>query len=231
MKFKKGDKVKIIKDDNYKYDMSDSPNIGKEHVIVSVDESNMPYFYRVDGLPEMWSDEELELVEEKRNMSKFNVGDKVRVRKDLTNDRYFGEDGSRNSVVDGMLKFKGEVVTISKVRPNDGYFIEEDSWVWVDGMFENDVVIEDAIKTFTYKDIKEGDMITFEDGEEEETEMCWSCGNVVTDSHHGLENDMDEIVKIERKTVVYEKPIEVKEMTIEEISKALGYAVAVKGDK
>lgn len=64
---------------------------------------------------------------------KFKVGDKVRVRKDLEVDKWYGDD----SVVDEMLQMRGKEVTISRII-NSEYKILEDfgGWCWTDEMFE-----------------------------------------------------------------------------------------------
>ena len=71
---------------------------------------------------------------EKRIM-KYKVGDKVRVRENLsTEERY---DGCW--VVPSMTVFLGKTVTIRKVRENTNrYEIEEDhgTWSWTEEMFE-----------------------------------------------------------------------------------------------
>lgn len=66
---------------------------------------------------------------------KYKVGDKVRVREDLSTDKRY--DGC--NVTPSMTVFLGKTVTIHKVREAiNRYEIEEDyeKWNWTDGMFE-----------------------------------------------------------------------------------------------
>lgn len=62
---------------------------------------------------------------------KYKVGDKVKVRPDLSIKDYGTE-----CAIEEMLSFKGEHVTISQVNVDD-YFIEEDDgqFYWTDEMF------------------------------------------------------------------------------------------------
>ena len=89
----------------------------------------------------------------------FKVGDKVRVRKDLKENNYYG--GAR--FLFGMVRLIGKIVTIEQVMENSRrYYIKEDSenWCWTDEMLEK---IE-----YTYEDLKKapiGTKITFENGE------------------------------------------------------------------
>lgn len=87
---------------------------------------------------------------------KFKVGDRVRVRKDLKYNSFYG--GVR--VNDEMINNKGKILTIIGI---DGrtYLMEGSSWFWTDEMFENKV-------EYTYEDLKKspiGTKITFENGE------------------------------------------------------------------
>ena len=71
---------------------------------------------------------------EKRVM-KYKVGDKVRIREDLSTEKIYG--GCR--VVPSMTVFLGKTVTIHKVRENlNRYEINEDDrvWNWTEEMFE-----------------------------------------------------------------------------------------------
>lgn len=106
--------------------------------------------------------ESVRKTEKERYEMKYKVGDKVRVRRDLKNDVSYG---SRHTVEE-MMDYKGNVVTISEVRPNH-YKIEEDEeeWNWTDEMFEglveDEMTAEEAIKTL-------GDMC--------DKESCRDCG-------------------------------------------------------
>ena len=70
-------------------------------------------------------------------MSKFKVGDKVRVRSDLNgNDKYYNEDKSTcDCCVDEIIDLRGKVVTIKEVGTTGKYRICEGSYSWVDEMF------------------------------------------------------------------------------------------------
>jgi hypothetical protein len=65
---------------------------------------------------------------------KYKVGDKVRVRNDLVDQKFYGEI----NYVSDMDEWKGKVVTISFVD-DDYYEIEEDKqiWYWSAEMFED----------------------------------------------------------------------------------------------
>ena len=85
---------------------------------------------------------------------KFKVGDKVRVRKDLKYNSFYG--GIR--VNDEMVNNKGKILTIIGI---DGrtYLMEGSTWFWTDEMFEN--------KKYTYEDLKKspiGTRLIFENG-------------------------------------------------------------------
>lgn len=68
---------------------------------------------------------------------KYKVGDKVKVRNDLVVNETYG-DGCRFR--SDMARYKGQVVTISRVFDVDGFYkIKDDfsNWSWVDEMFED----------------------------------------------------------------------------------------------
>lgn len=71
---------------------------------------------------------------------KYNVGDKVRVRRDLESRKYEGTPYG-DSVTKEMLAFRGKTVTIKECFQK--YYLEEDNqrWYWVDGMFEDEAVL------------------------------------------------------------------------------------------
>ena len=67
---------------------------------------------------------------------KYKVGDKVKVREDLSTDKMY--DGCY--VTPSMILFLGKTVTIRKVRWSiNRYEIKEDlgAWNWTDEMFES----------------------------------------------------------------------------------------------
>lgn len=80
---------------------------------------------------------------------KFKVGDKVRVREDLMISKSY--DGGW-IFVERMAKYRGEVVTISRVR-GSGYHIEEDGGDcgWGEDMFEPDIAKDNEKKKKTFK--------------------------------------------------------------------------------
>lgn len=83
--------------------------------------------------------------EETKPRFKFKVGDKVRVRKDLTNKIYYMDDNPKRGcfALSSQVKMGGEVVTITECKSNNHfnyYFVEGSSLMWTDGMFEDEVV-------------------------------------------------------------------------------------------
>lgn len=73
-------------------------------------------------------------------MFKFKVGDKVRVRRDLCEEKiYHREEDSKMCIVavSDMIKFAGKIVTIDKIL-GDKYCIKECGYhYWTDEMFES----------------------------------------------------------------------------------------------
>lgn len=76
--------------------------------------------------------------------AKYKVGDRVRVKMDLVEDRMYGTD----LFIDSMKEFLGKTVTIESKREDGGeeYLIKEDSHkkdyercFWTPEMFEGDV--------------------------------------------------------------------------------------------
>ena len=63
---------------------------------------------------------------------KYKIGDKVRIKEDLVANQWFGDD----VFTPEMASYKGQVVTITKIRENK-YVIEEDhgDWHWTEEMF------------------------------------------------------------------------------------------------
>lgn len=70
-------------------------------------------------------------------MARYNVGDMVRVRHDLTNNTAY------NGVyaVDNMERFSGKMVKIAEIIDDptrDMYYIENSRWIWTNSMFEEE---------------------------------------------------------------------------------------------
>jgi len=87
-------------------------------------------------------------------MSKYQVGDKVRVRSDLIIDEGYGG----TFFISVMKQYCGKILTISHVNPGD-YKVEENDWYWSDEMFE-----EKVENMFTKKDLKTGMIATCRNG-------------------------------------------------------------------
>ena len=65
---------------------------------------------------------------------KYKIGDKVRVRTDLIEDKIYGAE----KFISSMCKFKGKICTIKEIC-NKRYVFEEDAdeWYWSDEMLED----------------------------------------------------------------------------------------------
>lgn len=76
---------------------------------------------------------------------KYKVGDKVKVRSDLEENKGYG--GWYTS--EGMVKMRGEIVTIIGVK-SSSYELEENNFRWTDEMFEgledDELTAEEAIR-------------------------------------------------------------------------------------
>ena len=162
---------------------------------------------------------------------RFYKGKKVRVKNNLRNIEDF-----RGGLIPSMEEFEGKIVTITNVYDNKVHIKEDDDgYVWDLRAFEE--------LSFNKDDIKEGDIITLRNGDrllidadKDVSDLSGKNNNPVY-SLYCFENDMTyrdgnsnyDIVKVERPveySIVYDKEA-VREMTVEEISKALGYEVKV----
>lgn len=87
---------------------------------------------------------------------KYKIGDKVRVRDDIEAFKEYKMDGSKNLawVTPGMLKFRGETLTITKIDRYGMYSVNEDNgdWCWVDEMFSG--LVTDRLKVIITTDGK-----------------------------------------------------------------------------
>ena len=164
---------------------------------------------------------------------KFKVGDRVRIRKDLKEGHMF-----KVYVDEEMEEFKGKIVCIDKVNEDDEfYFIKEDDneWEWTEDMFENTIkptkeeLFKMPIGTIIKTD-REYNNVFVKVGEND------FCNDDVDHIEYNDVNDDlslecfgNKIIEIQEPTykTIYKADEEVKEMTIAEIEKELGYPIKV----
>lgn len=162
---------------------------------------------------------------------KFKVGEKVKIKKNLKKGY-----GFKYYVADEMEKFKGKTVTIYSVN-SEAYRIEEDnmSWDWTEDMFEGLAIItkEELFKmpigTKITTDLEENNIFV----KVGENDFCNNdCDHIEYDNiKEDLSLDYYEgkIIEIQEPnyTTIYKEDKQVKEMTIAEIEKELGYPIKV----
>ena len=163
---------------------------------------------------------------------KFKVGEKVKIKKNLK-EGY----GFKYYVADEMEKFKGKTVTIYSVN-SEAYRIEEDnmSWDWTEDMFEGlaittkEELFKMPIGTKITTDLEENNIFV----KVGENDFCNNdCDHIEYDNiKEDLSLDYYEegkIIEIQEPnyTTIYKEDKQVKEMTIAEIEKELGYPIKV----
>lgn len=138
MKYKPGDRVKIRADlrpgEDYgglKPVLSMCMKRGNVATIKSSEVYNCMLLYHIegDGCDFLWTEEMFEKIADKEKAGaamEYKAGDKVRVRKDLSADNYYGGVFCNSD----MARKAGKIVTIKHKSLNDRYKIEEDSWDW-----------------------------------------------------------------------------------------------------
>ena len=167
---------------------------------------------------------------------KFKVGDRVRIRKDLKE----GDD-FEIYVTDEMEELAGEIVTITKVNKalvNVKYAIDKDDgfYAWSEDMFENSVkpskeeLFKMPIGTIIKTDRQEHNIFV----KVGENDFCNNdCDHIEYDN---IKEDLSldyyyegKIIEIQEPnyTIIYKEDKQVKEMTIAEIEKELGYPIKV----
>ena len=160
---------------------------------------------------------------------KFKVGDRVRIRKDLKKGYEY-----KYYVNDFMESLAGKIVEIRAVD-NDSYQVGGLSYFWTEGMFEGLAILtkEELLKmpigTIIKTDLDE-DNIFVKVGE---NDFCNDiCGHIEdNDVNDDLSLDAfgTKIMEIQKPTynTIYKADEEVREMTIAEIEKELGYPIKV----
>lgn len=165
--FKSGDKVKIIDATNGAHGADGAtgviivtPKDGTSHSGLS--DSDKGIWVRLDN-GQLWKigiNSKLELIGISSfrivKQDKYEVGDKVKVRKDLRAGMKI-----KYGIVAEMEKLAGQIVTIERIWERDGYRIKEESYSWHPDCFEGKV-IEDTVKEeahLTAEDFKVGDRV------------------------------------------------------------------------
>ncbi len=165
---------------------------------------------------------------------KYKIGDKIRVRKDLKEGREY-----KIYVSNKMTSYKGQIMTIKAIE-DDCYILKEakrtdgfPEWYWTDDMLENVVL--------TISDLQFADILTLRNGERyvytdnhiygEGYHYHCDADTVKADFRENLTRDSSfaeyDIMKVEREGQIIFERQDVREMTVEEISKVLGYEVKV----
>lgn len=141
IKFKVGDKVRVInglkRGDHYDHVYCNemmSEMKGEVLTIKHVDK----FYYSVKENDWGWCDEMLEPVDENTKedkiMSKFKVGDKVKVKSGLVRDEV-RQGVSVNGVMEDLSNI-GRILTIIEVRAGVIYYVEENELTWSEDMLE-----------------------------------------------------------------------------------------------
>lgn len=139
---------------------------------------------------------------------KFKIGDRVRVKKDLKYNNFYG--GVR--VNEEMVNNKGKILTIIGID-NGAYLVEGSQWFWADEMFEK--------KEYTYEDLKKspiGTKITLEKIQDKQL-VKTAPNRIENDDYRFFIGDFEglntsnygRIIKIEEPeyTTVYEAKVEI----------------------
>ena len=162
---------------------------------------------------------------------KFKVGDKVRIKKDLSIDKTYGI-----TVVSSMEKYAGRIMTVSRIT-NFGYRLKEDNeeWHWSEDTMEivtkptKEELLKMPLGTIIKTD-KEGHNIFVKVGENDFcNDDCNHTGAGYINDDLSSECFGNKIIEIQEPTyeTIYKADTEVKEMTIAEIEKELGYPIKV----
>lgn len=121
-------------------------------------------------------------------IANLQPGTKVRVRPDLSSDRYYKMSTStkEDSASSGMIKLKGTIVTIKGLTQDGKYRIEEMGWGWTDEMFSEIIESSEESKVTIKKQssYKAGDKVKIREDLNSHgnatSAMCKLAGTVVT---------------------------------------------------
>ena len=162
---------------------------------------------------------------------KFKVGDRVRIRKDLK-----AGDNYKIHVNTAMEKYAGKIMTVDRIGQSVYHFKEDcGAWNWSEDTIEGfakptrEELLKMPIGTIIKTDLDE-DNIFVKVGE---NDFCNDdCDHITDDEINddlSLDGYGDKIIEIQEPTyhTIYRAETEVKEMTIAEIEKELGYPIKV----
>lgn len=150
---------------------------------------------------------------------KFKVGDKVRIKEDLSCNKCY-----KIAAVKDMEKYKGKIAKVKKISNEGNYILDIDNmkWIWSDDM------LEPFETRFKKSDLKNGDIVTCRDARK----RTIISKSLMDEGGHPIANlemydnelkavlfvpDLD-IVKVER-PVEYETVFERKEEILDETEK------------
>jgi hypothetical protein len=181
--------------------------------------------------------------------NELKIGDKVRIRNDLKGDTYYGGLYFDS----GMEKFNGETHEIVEKNTNGNYLLDIDIeerhyWVW------NDAMVELVEKGFTKADLKPGMVVEYRNGSKavfindifmekhgwmpisDYYDDLINVRDLSCSSHYDICRvynskafAVDNLLKPECLELIWERKEDepVKEMTVAEIEKKLGYKVKI----
>ena len=171
---------------------------------------------------------------------KYKVGDKVKVIDKLKKSRV----SYRGTFVPDMDIYLGKTIEIEEVDDEDKDYYSN-GWHWTDEMIERKE--NEKYNMFTKDDLENGDIIFLRNGNElivyNDNELCdlesdyFNPLNNLEDLEEDLTYEDDEdydVVEVKRPSgydTMFERKEEVKEMTVSEISKKLGYEVKIVKEK
>lgn len=167
---------------------------------------------------------------------KYKIGDKVRIKKELKEGNEFG-----GCVNNEMVKYAGKIVTITDswkdLYGREKYEIKEDKcWAWTKDMFEDSIKLtkEELLKMPIGTIIKTNSEKHNIFAKVGENDFCNDDVDHIED--RDINNDLslsvyfaNEIVEIQKPTytTIYKKEAQIKEMTLSEIEKELGYSIKI----
>ena len=171
---------------------------------------------------------------------KFKVGDKVKIKNNLK-----GIDAFNGGYIDELDKYVGNIVTIAMMINENSVRFREIPYTW-------DTRALELANITTINDLQFADVVTLRNGERYvvaddylygEDDDYYIDSRYIEDYYNNdltyNEDDGDyddegyDIVKVERNgSIIYEREeTKVKEMTVAEISEALGYEVKIVKEK